>query len=146
MTRKIEILLVEDNPQDAELTIRALKEGNLADHLLHLQDGQAALDFLLEESGPERDASDAALPSVVFLDLKLPKVDGIEVLEKLRANAATQSLPIVMFTSSCQECDISEAYRLGVNSYVVKPVDFESYAELVGEIGSYWIRLNRLAR
>ena len=137
MTGQLEILLVEDNPYDAELTISALKKGNLANHLVHVKDGQAALDILLVEG---------AQPKVVLLDLKLPQVDGIQVLRQLRANPGTKLLPIVVLTSSREESDILETYNLGVNSFIVKPVDFESFSKAVTQIGLYWLLLNEKCR
>ncbi len=141
MNKLLEILLVEDNPTDAELTIRALKKYNLATHLVHVTDGQAALDFLSGSGAYEgRDVTD--LPKVVLLDLKLPKVDGIEVLRQLRACEPTKLLPVVVLSSSCEDRDVLETYELGVNSYVVKPVDFETFSETVSKLGLYWLTLN----
>jgi len=136
MTRPLDILLVEDNPLDAELAIRALKRRNLANHLVHVTDGQAALDFLL---GP---GAAPELPGVVLLDLKLPKVDGHELLRRLRADERTRLLPVVVLTSSREDRDILETYALGVNSYIVKPIDFEKFAEAVSVVGFYWLMLN----
>ena len=133
MTDPLEILLVEDNPYDAELTISALKNGNLANNLVHVKDGQAALDILLH---------DGAKPKVVLLDLKLPKVDGIEVLRQLRANPSTKRLPVVALTSSREASDIVNTYNLGVNSFIVKPVEFEKFSKAVIQIGLYWLLLN----
>ena len=136
-----DILLVEDNPQDAELAILTLKRCNLADNLLHVLDGQLALDFLFAAGASEgRDVS--TQPKVVMLDLKLPKVDGIEVLRRIRANEQTKLLPVAIFTSSREERDLEETYRLGANSYLVKPVDFESFSEAVTNLGQYWLKLN----
>jgi CheY-like chemotaxis protein len=139
MKTQLEILLVEDNPQDAELAIRALKKCMSVSQLVHLSDGQAALDFLLGT------AAVAALkpPKVVLLDLKLPKVGGLEVLREIRANERTKLLPVVVLTSSREDCDVAEAYRLGANSFIVKPVDFENFLEVVSHMGSYWIHLNQ---
>lgn len=133
MTDPLEILLVEDNPYDAELTISALKQANLANHLVHVKDGQEALDVLLSEG---------AKPTVVLLDLKLPKVDGFEVLSRLRDNPSTRLLPVVILTSSKEECDILKTYNLGANSFIVKPVDFERFSKAVTEVGFYWLLLN----
>jgi len=137
----LDILLVEDNPQDAELAIHALKACHLASHLLHVRDGQEALDFLFG-TGPYEGRDLQHRPRVVMLDLKLPKVNGIEVLRQIRADARTKLLPVAVFTSSREESDLSEIYRLGVNSYIVKPVDFESFSEAVGHLGQYWLKLN----
>jgi len=137
----MEILLVEDNPADAELTIRALTKRNLANNLIHVVDGQAALDFLFGAGAHEgRDLN--IQPKVVLLDLKLPKVDGIEVLRCLRADERTKLLPVVVLTSSCEDRDVIESYKLGANSYIVKPVDFEKFSEAVSNLGLYWILLN----
>lgn len=131
----LEILLVEDNIDDAELAIRALRKSNLANHLLHLQDGEEALEYLLNENNGK--------PKLVLLDLKMPKVDGIEVLQKLKATERTKSIPVVMLTSSKEERDIVEAYQLGVNAYIVKPLDFEQFGQAVGQLGLFWLLLNQ---
>jgi CheY-like chemotaxis protein len=139
MKTQLEILLVEDNPQDAELAIRALKKHMPVSHLLHVSDGQEALDFLFnhtQDNAPKP-------PKVVLLDLKLPKVGGLEVLREIRANEHTKLLPVVVLTSSREDSDVAEAYRLGVNSFIVKPVDFENFLEVVSNMGSYWINLNQ---
>ena len=141
MNNPLEILLVEDNPADAELTIRALKKRHLANHLVHVTDGQAALDFLFGTGAYEgRDANHQ--PKVVLLDLKLPKVDGIEVLRQLRADERTKLVPVVVLTSSREDRDLLETYQLGANSYIVKPVDFENFSEAVSKLGLYWLLLN----
>ncbi len=141
MNTPLEVLLIEDNPHDAELAIRALKELNLAEHLIHLADGQAALDFLFGTGDYEgRDVSQ--LPKVILLDLKLPKINGIEVLRELRADERMKCIPVVILTSSREERDISEAYHLGANSYVVKPMNFQSYLDVIGNMGSYWLKIN----
>ena len=141
MSKHLEILLVEDNPQDAELAIRALKKRNLANNLVHVADGQEALDFLFG-TGPHagRDIHDQ--PKVVMLDLKLPKLDGIEVLRQLRADPRTKLLPVVVLTSSREESDVIQTYELGANSYIVKPVDFENFSEAVSKLGLYWLLMN----
>lgn len=141
MSSSLEILLVEDNPQDAELTIRALKNRNLANNLVHVEDGQAALDFLFN-TGRYKNREISPKPKLVMLDLKLPKVDGIEVLRRIRADARTKLLPVVVLSSSREDRDVAEAYKLGVNSYIVKPVDFESFSEAVSNLGLYWLILN----
>ncbi|MBS1520247.1 MAG: response regulator [Bacteroidetes bacterium] len=139
---KVEILLVEDNPHDAELTIRALKKSNLANRLIHLSDGAEALDFLFAR-GMYADRNIGNRPKVILLDIKMPKVDGIEVLRQLKANDATRTIPVVIMTSSKEEQDIITSYDLGVNSYVVKPVDFEGFAKAVSELGFYWLITNQ---
>jgi len=130
----LDILLVEDNPNDAELTQRALKKVNLAAQLAIVRDGAEALEYLL---------GNRPKPKVIFLDLKLPKIDGIEVLRRLRADARTRAVPVVVLTSSQEEKDISECYKLGVNSYVVKPVEFDKFYKAVGDLAIYWLILNK---
>tara|TARA_R110002096_G_scaffold10361_4_gene40117 strand:+ start:8204 stop:8644 length:441 start_codon:yes stop_codon:yes gene_type:complete len=138
----IEILLVEDSDQDAELAIRAFKKNNIANSIVRLRDGEAALDFIFARN----QYSDRAItnqPKVVLLDLKMPKVNGIEVLREIRNNESTKNLPVVMLTSSNAEKDIVESYKLGVNSYIVKPVNFEGFSNAIRDIGMYWVVLNR---
>lgn len=138
----VEILLVEDNPRDLEITLRALKKHNLANHVVHFKDGQEALDWIFAVGEyAERELNH--LPKVVLLDLKLPKVDGIEVLRALRADPRTRRLPVVVLTSSREEQDVVRAYDLGVNSYIVKPVDFENFSAAVAQTGHYWLLLNQ---
>ena len=132
----VEILLMEDNQDDAELTIRALRKYNLANHLLHLQDGQEALDFLFSANGNN-------LPKIILLDIKMPKVDGIEVLRKIKNDAQRKIIPVVVLTSSREERDIIESYKLGVNAYIVKPVEFDKFVKAVSEIGFFWLILNQ---
>jgi CheY-like chemotaxis protein len=141
MSKPLEILLVEDNADDAELAIRALKRRNLANHLVHVTDGQAALDFLFG-TGAWEGREVHTQPRVVLLDLKLPKLDGIEVLRRVRADARTKLLPVVVLTSSREDRDIVESYQLGANSYIVKPVEFENFSEAVCNLGLYWLLLN----
>ena len=131
----VEILLVEDSPADVELAVRALKKHNLANQLHVARDGAEALDFLF---GPNA----APTPKMVLLDLKLPKVDGLEVLRRIKADPVTRRVPVVVMTSSREERDIVESYDLGVNSYIVKPVDFESFSLTVQRLGLYWLLLN----
>ena len=139
----MEILLVEDNASDAELTITALKSRNLANKLIHVSDGEEALDFLFG-TGRYAGRNSSKLPKVVLLDLKLPKVDGIEVLRRVRSEESTKLLPIVVLTSSREDRDLLETYKLGVNSYIVKPVDFENFSEAVASLGLYWVLLNEV--
>ncbi len=131
----VEILLVEDNPNDVELTLHALTKYNLGNHIEVVRDGAEALDFLF--GGP------ATSPRVILLDLKLPKVDGLEVLKRIKGDPRTHSIPVVILTSSREERDIVESYSLGVNSYIVKPVDFGQFAESVRSLGLYWLLLNQ---
>lgn len=138
----VEILLVEDNPRDAEVTQRALRKHNLANHLVHVKDGQEALDWLFA-SGTYVGRDINHRPKVVLLDLKLPKVDGIEVLRAIRADSRTRRIPVVVLTSSREEQDVIRTYDLGVNSYIVKPVDFENFSAAVAEAGHYWLLLNQ---
>ncbi len=133
-SRGIEILLVEDNANDAELTLRALKQRNLANQVHVCRDGAEAMDFFSAGAGP--------IPKVILLDLKLPKVDGLEVLRHLKGEARTKGIPVVVLTSSREEPDIEQAYTLGANSYIVKPVDFEAFARAVSDVGLYWLLLN----
>ncbi len=141
MKTQKDILLVEDNPYDAELTILALKRRNLANSLIHVTDGQAAVDFLFA-TGIYTDRKGLPLPKVVMLDLKLPKMDGIEVLRTLRADERTRVLPVVILTSSREVQDLISSYKLGANSYIVKPVDFDKFSEAVSSLGLYWLLIN----
>jgi CheY-like chemotaxis protein len=141
----VEILLVEDNPNDVELTLHALKKNNLANHIEIVRDGAEALDFLFCRGVfAERDMESG--PKVVLLDLKLPKVDGLEVLKQIRSDPRTKAIPVVVLTSSREERDIADSYNLGVNSYVAKPVDFEQFTEAVRQLGLYWLLLNQPPR
>ena len=137
-----EILLVEDNAEDAELTIRALRKHHLANRVMHVKDGAEALDFLFG-TGAFAGRSVGQGPRIVMLDLKLPKVDGMEVLRRLKADDRTCSTPVIILTSSREERDIVEGYRLGVNSYVQKPVRFDEFVEAVAHLGLYWMVLNQ---
>jgi two-component system response regulator len=139
---KVEILLVEDNPHDAEMTIRALKRVNLANRLIHVKDGAEALDFIFSR-GTFVGRNTAEKPKVILLDIKMPKVDGIEVLRQIKADPHTKTIPVVIMTSSKEEQDVFTSYNLGVNSYVVKPVDFEGFAKAVSELGFYWLITNQ---
>lgn len=136
---KVEILLIEDNPADVELTLNALKKKNLANKVKVLMDGEEALDYLFNTYTP---SDRAGGPCLILLDLKLPKVSGLEVLERIRADERTKMVPVVVLTSSAEEKDRVESYKLGVNSYIVKPVEFDNFAEVVSEIGFYWVLLN----
>ena len=143
MNENPEILLVEDNAFDAELAIRALKGRNLANKLVHLTDGQAALDYLFGTDPHVRESVHCPETlKVVLLDLKLPKVDGLNVLRAIRSNPRTKMLPVVILTSSREESDVVETYHLGANSYIVKPVDFDKFSEAVSNLGLYWCVLN----
>ena len=145
MNQGVEILLVEDSASDAEMTINALKKNNLANKLLHLKDGAAALDYIFAEgefSG--RNIEDR--PKVILLDLKMPKVNGIEVLQRIRSDDRTKTIPIVMLTSSKEDPDIKKCYDLGVNSYVVKPVEFDEFQKAISNLGLYWMIVNQHSR
>lgn len=131
----IEILLIEDNPDDAELTIRTLKKNNLANNLIHLQDGEEAMAFLFSQT-------ERITPKLILLDLKMPKVDGIEVLRAIKGDETRRSIPVVVLTSSKEERDIVESYKLGVNAYIVKPVEFEKFTEAIKQLGLFWLILN----
>ena len=138
---QVEILLVEDSARDAELTMRALKKGGLANKLLWVKDGQEALDYLFRQGEFAQRAE--GVPRLVLLDLKMPRVDGIEVLRAVKLNEATRKIPVVVMTSSQEENDLARSYELGVNSYVVKPVDFAAMTELARQAGYYWLAINR---
>jgi len=138
----VEILLVEDNPHDAEMAIRALKKNNLANNVLHVTDGVEALDFIFARGSYSGRKIENA-PKVILLDLKLPKVDGLEVLKAVKSDERTKIIPVIALTSSSEEKDIIESYRLGVNSYIVKPVDFDKFVEAIKDLGLYWLLLNQ---
>jgi len=138
----VEILLVEDNPNDAELALRALKKNNLANKIHLVKDGAEALEFIFAD-GAYAGRNIGNKPKVIFLDLKLPKVDGLEVLRKVKSDERTRSIPIVVLTSSHEERDVVESYKFGVNSYIVKPVDFDKFIHAVAELGMYWMLLNK---
>ena len=141
MNKEVEILLVEDNISDAEMTIDALKQNKLANKLLHVKDGAAALDFVFAE-GVYAESEGLNLPRLILLDLKMPKVSGVEVLQKIRANERTRKIPIVILTSSKEDPDIQKCYDLGANSYVVKPVEFDEFQKVIGDLGLYWLKVN----
>lgn len=139
---EIEILLVEDNPTDAELTMRALKRKNLVNKLVWVKDGAEALDFLFAQ-GEFSDRNPEELPKLILLDLRMPKVDGLEVLQKIKADDKMKKIPVVVLTSSKEDRDIVESYKLGVNSYVSKPVEFDEFIDAVSTMGFYWILINK---
>jgi len=139
---QVEILLIEDNHQEAELTIRSLKKNNLANRLMHIDDGEEALDFIFSR-GKYVSNRELLNPKLILLDLKLPKVEGLEILRQIKSDDRTKTIPVVILTSSKEEKDIIESYKLGVNSYIVKPVSFESFSNSVSELGLYWLILNQ---
>lgn len=142
MNNEVEILLVEDNPSDAELAMRALKKNNLANKVIRVCDGEEALDFIFAR-GPFKSGKRLNLPKLILLDLRLPKIDGLELLKIVKADPITKLIPVVVLTSSDEESDMIESYKLGVNSYIVKPVDFDKFIESVRNIGFYWLLLNQ---
>jgi two-component system response regulator len=142
MNNEIEILLVEDNPNDAELALRALKENNLANNVIRVCDGEEALEYIFAR-GKYKTRERMNIPKLILLDLKLPKIDGLELLKLIKADPVMKLIPIVVLTSSNEESDMIETYRLGVNSYIVKPVDFDKFIESVKNIGFYWLLLNK---
>ncbi|MDR3713482.1 MAG: response regulator [Puia sp.] len=140
--KSIEVLLVEDDPDDAELTIRALKKHNLANHLLHVKDGEEALNFLFAKGAYEKTRDLASPPRIILLDIQMPKVNGLEVLQQVKSDPRTKMTPVVVLTSSKQDPDIQKCYALGANSYIVKPVSFERFADAIRDLGYYWLILN----
>jgi two-component system response regulator len=138
----VDILLVEDSDADAEMTTRALRKGGLVNRLVRVRDGVEALEFVFRQ-GPWS-TRDSTQPKLILLDLKMPRLGGIDVLRRLKSDPRTQALPVVMLTSSAEEQDIVESYNLGVNSYLVKPVEFPAFIELVRQLGMYWAVMNRL--
>lgn len=139
---ELEILLVEDNPTDAELTMRALKRNNLANKLVWVKDGEEALDFI-HARGLYADRNPEDLPKLILLDLRMPKVDGIEVLRDIKSKENTCKIPVVVLTSSKEDKDVLESYKLGVNSYVGKPVEFDNFIDAVSTLGLYWMLINK---
>jgi CheY-like chemotaxis protein len=142
IANEAEILLIEDNPRDAELTQRALKLRNLTNTLFWAKDGAEALNFLF---GPDHHTGSQVIhrPKVILLDLKLPKIDGLEVLRQIKANVSAKTIPVVVLTSSREEQDVVRSYELGVNSYIVKPVNFDNFSEAVAQLGLYWLLMNQ---
>ena len=142
--QEVEILIVEDNHEDAELAIRALKKNHLANNLIHVIDGAEALDFLFAQgvySG--RDVNN--VPKLILLDLKMPKVNGLEVLQKIKSNLLTKTIPVVILTSSAEDPDVKKSYELGANSYIVKPVEFNNFAKTITDLGMYWMVINKVS-
>jgi CheY-like chemotaxis protein len=141
----VEILLVEDNPSDLELTLKALKKYNISNNIFVVEDGADALDFIFAE-GEYSSRNIALVPKLILLDLKLPKVSGLEVLKRIKCDQRTKKIPVVILTSSKEEKDIIESYEYGVNSYIVKPVDFNKFIESIKGLGFYWLSLNHNLR
>lgn len=140
--KEVEILIIEDNINDAELTIRSLRKSNITNSIIHLKDGAEGLDFLFGK-GQYESRNINQKPRVILLDLKMPKVDGIEVLEKIKTSELTRRIPVVVLTSSKEHPDVERCYQLGVNSYIVKPVDFNNFRKVVSDLGFYWMLLNQ---
>jgi CheY-like chemotaxis protein len=140
--KPIEILLIEDNPADVVLTLRGLKKRNLSNKVLVINDGAEALDYIFAR-GEYEDRNMENIPRLILLDLKLPKVHGLEVLRQIKSNEMTKVIPVVVLTSSTEEKDVIESYKLGVNSYIAKPVDFDKFLKAAEEIGLYWVLLNQ---
>ncbi|MEO6302726.1 MAG: response regulator [Bacteroidia bacterium] len=144
-THNVEILLVEDSIEDANLVIRSLKKSNLGNSIIHLKDGAEALDFIFGK-GEFSDRNIEDKPKLILLDLKMPKVDGLQVLKELKIDERTKTIPVVIMTSSREDRDLIESYKLGVNSYVVKPVAFDNFAKAVSELGMYWLIVNQVPK
>lgn len=140
--RPVDILLIEDNLNDAELTIRELKKHNMSNNLFHVTDGEEALEFIFA-TGKFEGREGESTPKLILLDIKMPKVDGIEVLEQIKGDGRTRSIPVVVLTSSKENPDIKKCYELGANSYIVKPVNFEGFAAAIQNLGFYWLLLNQ---
>jgi len=142
-TEAIEILLVEDNPDDAEMALSALKKNNLANKIHWVEDGEQAIDYLFK-TGEYAGRDVKKKPKLILLDLKLPKISGLEVLQRIKSEEQTKTIPVVVLTSSREEIDVISAYKLGVNSYIVKPVNFEQFSKSIADLGLYWLVLNHL--
>ncbi len=142
--QEVEILIVEDNLDDAELTIRTLKKQKLANNLIHLMDGAQALDFIFAK-GQFSERNINHVPKVILLDLKMPKVSGLEVLAEIKSDLRTKTIPVVILTSSAEDPDIKKSYELGANSYIVKPVDFDNFSKTINELGMYWMVVNKVS-
>lgn len=140
--KEVEILIVEDNPLDAEMALRALKKNNLTNNVMVVGDGEEALDFLFAK-GKYEERINSNRPKIILLDLKLPKINGLEVLKVLKSDPQTKIIPVIMLTSSKEESDVIKSYELGVNSYIVKPVDFDKFVEAIRNLGFYWLLLNQ---
>jgi CheY-like chemotaxis protein len=138
---EVEILLIEDNQNDAELAIRALRKHGIDNTIFHLKDGASALEYLFG-TGQFEGRNIESKPKIILLDLKMPKVDGLEVLQKIKANALTRKIPVVILTSSKENPDVEKSYELGANSYIVKPVEFDNFSKAVSDVGLYWLLLN----
>lgn len=138
----VQVLLVEDNPNDVKLTLRALEKHRLANQIEVARDGQEALDYLFGTGGNDGAAEHQPVPRLILLDLKLPKLSGLEVLERIKSDPRTRSIPVTILTSSREDIDVAAAYELGVNSYIVKPVDFAQFTDAVEQLGFYWLLLN----
>lgn len=139
----VDILLVEDNQDDAELTLRELKRNHLANNMFHVKDGEEALSFIFAQNEYEKSREIACVPRVILLDINMPKVNGIEVLERLKADQRTKNIPVVILTSSKESPDIQTCYKLGANSYIAKPVNFDAFTHAIKNIGFYWLLLNQ---
>ncbi len=137
---EVDIVLMEDNPDDAELTIRALQKNNIANNIILLRDGEEGLDFIYGRG--QFAGSSHTKPRLILLDLKMPKVSGLEVLKQLKSDDETSNIPIVILTSSAQDPDVAQSYKLGANSYIVKPVGFENFSKAIAQLGVYWLLLN----
>ena len=144
-SERVDILLVEDSPHERELTLRALRKGDRAINVFEVKDGEEALDFIFARGDYAQRAPEAP-PRLVLLDLKIPKVNGLEVLRQIKANDDTKTIPVVILTSSQEDRDITDSYKLGVNSYTVKPMDFDEFVRCVLKVGDYWLTCNRLPR
>ncbi len=142
MEQQIDILLIEDNPEEAELAIRSLKKSNLANSLVHIDDGAEALDYIFSR-GKYTGNTTQSRPKLILLDLNLPKVGGLEILKQVKSDERTKMIPIVVLTSSQEQRDVIESYKLGVNSYIVKPVNFASFSQAIADLKMYWLVLNQ---